>query len=472
MRLRTRFILSHILPVLLLVPLIGVALLYLLETQVLLQALSDNLSQQAAVIATIANGRSDIWANLEEAESLIDSLNQSTPSYITLFSASGEVLAATDPEQTQPARPEDLSELLAGRQTVILTYQSGDQSATVFFPILDVNRQLVGIVQVSDRLDSVATSFTRLARYLLLVLAAALVLGVVVGFILALHLEKPIVAVTTAVSEIADGQRTDPIPESGTRETQELARSVNYLAAQLRQSEETRQRFLANIVHELGRPLGALKAAVNALRSGGADNPILRDEFLDGMEQTIVRLEPLLDDLSRLHGQILGNLTLDLETTPLSDWLPPLLLPWRAAAQEKGIQWQTNLPADLPTLEIDPRRLAQVVGNLLSNAIKFTPPEGTITVTAGTHTTGVWLTVADTGPGISPAEQEKIFEAFYRSREHRRFPQGLGLGLTISQEIVRAHNGRLTVSSASGEGSQFTVYLPLSPLPPEHVEGP
>ena len=462
MRLRTRFILSHILPILLIVPLMGAALVYLLETQILLQDLSASLTEQAAIIATIAHGRSDIWTDVDEAEAFVRLLNQQVDSNISLLSASGVLLAGTEPPQSPQLVPTpDVGMLESGRQNVILTYKLNQQSATIFFPIINVNHELVGIVQVSNELDSVAASFSQLARYLLLVLGLALILGVVVGLMLAVRLEKPIVAVTTAVSEIAAGQRTEPIPETGPKETQELARSVNQLAEQLRLLEDTRRRFLANIVHELGRPLGAMKAAVNALRTGAGNDPELRDEFLAGIEQTIVGMEPLLDDLSRLHGQILGNLTLALEPTPLSEWLPPILLPWRAAAQEKGLQWQTNLPSDLPTLEIDPTRLAQVVGNLLSNAIKFTLAEGAISVSAGANEDETWICVQDTGFGVSIEEQEKVFEAFYRSSEQRRFPQGLGLGLTIAQEIVVAHNGRLALDSTPGQGSQFIITLPL-----------
>jgi signal transduction histidine kinase len=465
MKLRTRFILSHILPVLLILPLIGVAVVYLLETQVLLQDLSQNLNQQAAVIATVAHGRSDIWTDVDEATAFIELVNQQVTSNISLLTADGNLLAATDPEQAELlATALNLADMESGRQDVVMKYQLGEQSATISFPIINVNNELVGIVQVSDELDSLAKSFTRLGQYLLWVLGLALVGGVVVGLILAIRLEKPIGAVTTAVAEIAVGQRTEPIPETGPQETQELARSVNQLADQLRVLEATRRRFLANIVHELGRPLGALKAATNALRSGAGDDPVLRDEFLEGMEQTIVRMEPLLDDLSRLHGQILGNTILNLAPTPLSDWLPPVLLPWRAAAQEKGLTWQTDIPSELPTLEIDPIRLAQVVGNLLSNAIKFTPAAGTLTVSAGSNEAETWIRVQDTGLGISAAEQTKIFEAFYRSAEHRRFPQGLGLGLTIAQEIVLAHNGRLTLYSTPEQGSQFTIILPHAQL--------
>jgi signal transduction histidine kinase len=110
---------------------------------------------------------------------------------------------------------------------------------------------------------------------------------------------------------------------------------------------------------------------------------------------------------------------------------------------------------------VDPDRLAQVVGNLLSNAIKYTPPRGTVSLDAGVEGEEVWIRISDTGPGISPEEQERIFAPFYRSRPGRRFPQGMGLGLSIASTLVAAHGGRLKLDSAPGLGSRFTVWLPL-----------
>ncbi len=103
-----------------------------------------------------------------------------------------------------------------------------------------------------------------------------------------------------------------------------------------------------------------------------------------------------------------------------------------------------------------------MVGNLLSNAIKYTPAGGRVAVTAGVDDLDVWLCVADNGPGIASEEQQRVFEAFYRSERDRRFPQGLGLGLTIARDLVLAHGGRLELDSQPGRGSRFTLYLPLS----------
>jgi signal transduction histidine kinase len=147
----------------------------------------------------------------------------------------------------------------------------------------------------------------------------------------------------------------------------------------------------------------------------------------------------------------------------MSDWLPPLLLPWRAAAQEREQEWQAEIPSDLPSLTIDPERMAQAVGNLLSNAIKYTPKEGSIAVTAAVAGSEVLIRVCDSGSGILPAEQAMIFEPFFRSKQERRFPQGLGLGLTIARDLVQAHDGRLEVESRPAGGSCFTIHLPQGP---------
>jgi signal transduction histidine kinase len=207
--------------------------------------------------------------------------------------------------------------------------------------------------------------------------------------------------------------------------------------------------------------LGAIRSAVYVLRHGADDDPQVRDELLSGIEASIENMQPLLEDLSLLHGQVQGTIQLNRQPVAISDWLPPILLPWRAVAQEKGLQWQTDIPPGLPTLNIDPERLAQAVGNLVSNGVKYTPQGGSVSVTAATTAGELLIRVEDSGPGIQPEEQERIFEPFFRSQAQRRFPMGLGLGLTIARDLVEAHNGKLQVQSTPGSGSCFTIHLPM-----------
>ncbi|HER34455.1 MAG TPA: HAMP domain-containing histidine kinase, partial [Halothiobacillaceae bacterium] len=236
-------------------------------------------------------------------------------------------------------------------------------------------------------------------------------------------------------------------------------------------TDESRRRLLANLVHELGRPLGAVQSALQALLNGAEEDPALRRELLEGMDDQVYRLRPLLDSLTDLYDQVLGTLELNRRQTDLADWLSRTVVPWRHAAIDKGLDWHVDIPEGLPAVRVDPDRLAQVAGNLLSNAIKYTPEGGRVSVTArevgeaGRPSSGVEISVSDTGMGIEPDERARIFEPFFRSRRERRFPQGMGLGLSIARDLVMAHGGRLDVDSTPGVGSCFTIWLPLQPLP-------
>jgi len=293
------------------------------------------------------------------------------------------------------------------------------------------------------------------------VLGAALVIGGLVGSALAVNLQRPIAELTQAIHAIAAENHPSPLPERGPVELQTLARAFNRLLGRLSLLEVSRRRLLANLVHELGRPLGALLAATEALAGGAADSPHLRDELLLGMQDEIGRLRRLLDDLAGMHDRTLGALELNQRPVDLKSWLPAVLAPWRETARANGIAWRADIPPDLPRIVVDPDRLAQVFGNLLSNAIKYTPLGGAVLVEVSIEPNTVEFRVYDTGPGIPEEELEHIFEPFQRAQSGRRFPQGMGLGLSIAREIVTAHGGSLTVASNGNKGSVFTVSLPL-----------
>ncbi len=144
----------------------------------------------------------------------------------------------------------------------------------------------------------------------------------------------------------------------------------------------------------------------------------------------------------------------------LSPWLMQELAPWREAAQHKGLRWQVNVPSALPELTLDADRIGQALGNVISNAIKYTPANGEIAIDAGEEKAEVWIRVRDTGVGIPPEEQARIFEPFYRGTTGRRFPQGMGLGLSIARDLLVAHGGRIEVENTPGAGSTFTLWLP------------
>ena len=145
----------------------------------------------------------------------------------------------------------------------------------------------------------------------------------------------------------------------------------------------------------------------------------------------------------------------------MTTWVSQLLLPWQTLALKKDLQWESQIPVDLPTLLIDPGRMAQAVENLLNNAIKYTPAGGRVAVAAGVESEQVYIKIRDTGAGIPAAEQELVFTPFYRGQSNRRFSQGLGLGLSIASDLIHAQRGRLVVQSNADQGTVFTVWLPV-----------
>lgn len=464
--LRTRLILSHILPLLVIVPLVGIVLIYILETQVLLTNLSNELIRQGTLTADLASDHPDIWLDRDSARLFVTRFSAYHQSQVMLLDPAGKLLAASDSNDQkrlgQTMSLSNMSQVLAGQNSVQVNYSQNTkvEIAEVLVPVMGPDHKVVGIIRLTHQLSNVFEQFSRL-RYLIVgVLIVELLLGALVGLILALDLEGSLRNLTHAILGLAYGRELTPLPEQGPEEIRQLLRAFNTLAQRLQILEEARRRLLANLVHEVGRPMGALQSAAQALLNGADQDESLRRELLVGMEAEIERMQPLLNNLTELHDRILGPLELNYRPTALSEWLPPTIAPWREAAHAKGLTWQAVIPASLPVLEVDPDRLAQVVGNLLSNAIKYTPAGGTISFEAGSENGAVWLRVGDTGPGIAEAEQARIFEPFYRSQHNRRFPQGLGLGLTIAQDLIVAHGGRLEVDSRPGQGSRFTVWLP------------
>ncbi len=467
--LRRRLVLSHVLPLLVIIPIMGITLIYVLETNVLVADLSRELVGHAALAAELSKDQPNLWDDPTVAENFASRVSQFLIVRVMLITPDGRLLASSDEADAnrlgQALNYAGLTNALAGEVSVGSTYSQRLQSdvVDVWMPVIGPDQQIAGVLRLSQRFASVQQQFLQL-RYLILgVLAAGLFLGSAIGLFLALNMERSLRQVTQAIYELASGQPLTPLPEQGPEEIRLLTRAVNTLVDRLHSLEQARRHLLANLVHELGRPLGALCSALEALEAGAGEDLALRQELLVGVKDEVGRLQRLLDDLARLHDQVLGTLELARRPVVLSEWLPPALVPWRAAAQDKGLRWELALPPESLVLEIDPDRLAQALGNLLSNAIKYTPSGGAVSVGAGVQGDGIWIKVSDTGPGIASADRTRIFTPFYRGQTGGRFPQGMGLGLAIARDLVTAHGGRLDFETVPGRGSRFTIWVPLTP---------
>jgi signal transduction histidine kinase len=318
---------------------------------------------------------------------------------------------------------------------------------------------------MSTQLVSVSDQVYQL-RYLMgFVLLLGVLAGVLLGSYLAFGINRSIQSVTRSIQALAQGNWQAHVEEQSTDEMRGLADAVNKLVDQLHSSEKSRRQLLANLVHELGRPLGAIRSAIQALLHGADKDPQLSSDLLTGMDDETIRLQHLLDDLAGLHDQILGRMEVNQTAVPLNDWLISTLSPWEADASQKSLHWVADVPSDLPIVFMDPDRMAQALGNILSNAIKFTPPGGNVSIAASYAAGRLSIQVTDSGPGIPPEERDQIFQPFYRGSQGKRIVEGMGLGLSIARDILVAHGGDIKVVSTPGAGSSFTLEIPTEIVP-------
>ena len=234
----------------------------------------------------------------------------------------------------------------------------------------------------------------------------------------------------------------------------------------LRRNQEI-QNFYHTLSHELKTPLTSAREFVSIVMDGLA-GPLTREqtEYLSIAQESCDHLRVCIDDLIDATRLETGKLALELKPAAFGPLLHRTLTTFRTRAAEKNVALVAEIPADLPDIPIDEVRITQVVTNLLNNAIKYTPSGGTITVKAGDAPDCVDLievSISDTGCGIKPEDQERIFDRLYQVKAgDATTEQGVGLGLYLSRELIQLHGGSIRVASEPGKGSTFSFLLPRS----------
>ncbi len=256
--------------------------------------------------------------------------------------------------------------------------------------------------------------------------------------------------------------RLHAAPLKGEGDLSTGAVAVLHDITELRRLEDVRRDFVANVSHELKTPLTAIGAMVETLLDDPEMERDTRQRFMERIRDQAARLSAMVQDLLSLSRLESSEQPLRREPVELGGLVETLAASLRPEAERRGLSLEVAT-GDAPlSVYGDPEALRQLAANLLDNALKYTPSGGRVTVRAGRDGGGVTLEVQDTGPGIELQHQERIFERFYRvDRGRSREVGGTGLGLSIVKHVARAHGGAVAVRSAPGQGSTFTVRLPL-----------
>lgn len=226
--------------------------------------------------------------------------------------------------------------------------------------------------------------------------------------------------------------------------------------------ESLRKEFVANVSHELRTPLTFIKGYVETLREGGANDPIKTREFLETINKHVIQLTNLVEDLLELSKLESGSDILKYRSVNIGELISRIAESFKTAFDQKKQQLCIDIEQGLTAIQADPDLLERAISNLLSNANKYTPDGGKIKIEAREGPNFVEIVVSDNGIGIPSEDLPRIFERFYRVDKSRsREMGGTGLGLAIVKHIVQLHNGTIEASSKLGEGSTFTIKLPI-----------
>ncbi len=235
---------------------------------------------------------------------------------------------------------------------------------------------------------------------------------------------------------------------------------IFYDITQIERLERVRQEFLSNISHELRTPLTSILAFVETLEDGAIKDEENNQRFLKVIRKNAQRMHRLIDDILELSIIESGKITLELKKINLNQLVEEVFTNLSSKTKERRIKLKNEVSQDAFVFA-DAVRLEQMLTNLIDNAVKFNAEKGTVIVGFEEKNEKNIISVSDTGEGISGEHLQRIFERFYRTdRARSREIGGTGLGLAIVKHLARIHGGEVSVASALGKGSTFSIELP------------
>ena len=497
--LRVRLVFSHLTVIILAMGLSGFLLLSFLE-RYFLQSTEDSLMAQARITAqTLIPGAMTAGPTVESQAPLNNAIQQQQVynlslqtanlflpsgnpsadlSYLTnaslqlgaqldtrirILDAQGKVIVdshGTDAGTDRRADPL-VAQALSGQHASRVDDTTDGSTMAVALPAF-VNRQLIGVVYVSQPLRDVLAVLQDLRIRWALSTAIALLLSGAVSLMLSRAITQPVRSLTAAAEAVAQGRFDRQVPVRSHDELGRLGRTFNDMTARLQAARQMQIDFVANVSHELRTPLTSVKGTLETLRGGAIDDLEVRDRFLETIENETDRLIRLVNDLLLLSRADSEALNLRRERVDLNELVRATVERLAPQATARDLTVQVVASTDAPLAWADAGQVGQVLVNLLDNAIKYSRPGRSVTVSVSrTPEQFARVQVRDEGIGIPAEHLPHIGQRFYRAdRARSRTQGGNGLGLAIARSLVQAHGGQLWLESQEDVGTLVSFTLP------------
>lgn len=341
-------------------------------------------------------------------------------------------------------------------------YDKKNRYVEVTAPVISEEKAVTGVMLASVSMDTVLDG-TRMLRaqggaVLIVVFLVVLSLGILVaGWFV-----RPLGRITASIENVTEGYESEWLHVGTFSETGQLSDAFNKMLGRLKQLNDSREEFVSNVSHELKTPLTSMKVLADSLLAQENVPIELYQEFMGDIAKEIDRENDIISDLLTLVKMDKTVQGLNIRQININELLETILKRLKPIADKKKIE--VVLESFRPvSVEIDEMKLTLAISNLVENAIKYNRDEGWVRVSLNADHKYFYVKVMDSGIGIPEEDQAHIFERFYRvDKSHSREIGGTGLGLAIARNAVIMHRGSIKVYSSKGEGTTFTVRIPLT----------
>lgn len=341
-------------------------------------------------------------------------------------------------------------------------YDADNRYIEVTSPISDSETEKIqGVMLVSVCADTIADGKAILWGKSALVLVTAGLLVIILAIFLGFHMVRPFQRITRAIGAVTEGYEENYLKEYTYTETRLLSENFNKMLGRMKAIDDSRKEFVSNVSHELKTPLTSMKVLSDSLLSQ-QDVPIeIYQEFMGDLSEEIERESKIIDDLLALVKLDKTATTMNIKTEDINALVERILKRIRPIAEARNIEviFESFRPV---RAEVDEVKFSLAISNLVENAIKYNRENGWIHVSLNADHRMLYIEVADSGVGIPKEDLDRVFDRFYRvDKSHSREIGGTGLGLSIARSAVVMHRGAIKVYSQVGEGTTFSVRIPL-----------
>ena len=324
-----------------------------------------------------------------------------------------------------------------------------------------------GIMVAYISVDEINETVRELQQTGIFILGIVIVASVILGLLLSRMLVKPLSRITKAIEDVTDGYQNDEISVPDYTETVLITDAFNKMLSRMKVLDDSRQEFVSNVSHELKTPMTSMKVLADSLVGQEGLPEELYQEFLRDITMEIDRENKIITDLLSLVklDKTASEVTITHEN--INHLLEDILKRLKPIADQRNVDLILDSFRQVEA-DVDEVKFTLAITNLVENGIKYNVDEGWVRVSLDADHKDFFVTVADSGMGIPEDEIERIFERFYRvDKSHSKEIGGTGLGLSITRSAIAMHHGNIKVASKEGEGTIFTVRIPLSYIPEE-----